>query len=675
MRILLLTLPKYIYCSICGPNLIAMSNTERQQAIEEERHLGSWPRRLLHVQSMRSCRWEPGNIYGGVREPRYNALSYTWGRWAIEPEEASSVTGLELEGVTWTIPRVNPQHFTVDSFADVIKQAAYIVSQDDTDSGTASDAVEFVWVDIACIDQSFSAESMLEIGRQAAIFRGATSVYVWLCRMSNDQLSEAAWQTQSFNNDAMYEATPISMTQDVYQAVLEQGDEVDFSLDEAWFNQVLAFLTQMLGEPWFTSLWTLQEAFLRKDAIFLSTSGDYIDLCDDEEDEESPTYPFSLRTILSMCETLRLCIERNTQMGRVSGDKAVRKEILLLLDSSGFNALNHDNPMELYRAATNRKPSNDLDAVYGIMQIFEFRLGHSSLDTNTEAVFTLADLEDQLGAALMELSPVLSQCFRRQVPVSRKGENWRVSRLSSAPSPGFASHMPWEPELYKSDCRLSPIRVDGLTWGSFRGKACSFAVLEQAWSYVLDAYKFANDSMGRNGLTVADLAPWANGGSAMFISLDFAPDLFEEWDSMQPYDVPRGIVQHSLARRLLDEFKDADLVVLHLGLWTDDQMLSDPMAWATVQFGLILLRPFHGKKSTSQGSKDPTWRRLGICSWEPSYFSRESQSPTILQRRKDGDWVRLPEEQSSREPLSTRVEADDSWATSEAWFTLEGIFG
>lgn len=145
--------------------------------------------------------------------------------------------------------------------------------------------------------------------------------------------------------------------------------------------------------------------------VFLSRDGDFISLCDDEEDEETPTYPFSLSTVLSVCETLSLFIERNTKMGRILGDDTIRQEIRLLFYTSGFNALNNNNPMELYRATTHRKPSNDLDAVNGIMQIFDFRLGQSSPGTEPEAVFTLAELEDELGPALMERSPVLSQCF------------------------------------------------------------------------------------------------------------------------------------------------------------------------------------------------------------------------------------------------------------------------
>src|SRR6516162_6076317 len=67
---------------------------------------GRWPRRLLHVKTMTSYCWKEGNVYGGVREPRYHAITYTWGRFAYrdsEKKEAgySEATYLSVGGITW----------------------------------------------------------------------------------------------------------------------------------------------------------------------------------------------------------------------------------------------------------------------------------------------------------------------------------------------------------------------------------------------------------------------------------------------------------------------------------------------------------------------------------------------------------------------------------------------
>ena len=42
-----------------------------------------WPRRLLHVPSMTSHKWRPGNTYNGIVNPKYSVISYSRGRWRI----------------------------------------------------------------------------------------------------------------------------------------------------------------------------------------------------------------------------------------------------------------------------------------------------------------------------------------------------------------------------------------------------------------------------------------------------------------------------------------------------------------------------------------------------------------------------------------------------------------
>lgn len=142
--------------------------------------IGSWPRRLLHVPTMTSMTWQPGNTYGDYPSPRYNALSYTWGRFRLDkegrqrPEDSGYVRGLRIDGVEWTVPPIQPEHFTDIEFRNVLDRVSQSVQ---------CDPVEFVWVDIACIDQRMgSEEGGLEVGRQAAIFHGAQQVFIWLTK-------------------------------------------------------------------------------------------------------------------------------------------------------------------------------------------------------------------------------------------------------------------------------------------------------------------------------------------------------------------------------------------------------------------------------------------------------------------------------------------------------------
>lgn len=67
--------------------------------------LTEWPRRLLYVPKMRSYERQTGNIYGGVQEPRYNTLLYTWDWWQISNRTGQAI---QIEGVRWAVPTTNP---------------------------------------------------------------------------------------------------------------------------------------------------------------------------------------------------------------------------------------------------------------------------------------------------------------------------------------------------------------------------------------------------------------------------------------------------------------------------------------------------------------------------------------------------------------------------------------
>lgn len=154
---------------------------------------------------MTSLEWQPGNLYGRHREPEYNAISYTWGRWRLDTSgdheqqqqqqrvgegssSSSEIYGIVIHNVKWDIPPISPDHFTVEEFRTALRRAAgRFYPRSDGGDG------EFLWLDVACIDQRRGSEDgALEVGRQAAIFRGADEVCVWLSRSSFESLSVIA---------------------------------------------------------------------------------------------------------------------------------------------------------------------------------------------------------------------------------------------------------------------------------------------------------------------------------------------------------------------------------------------------------------------------------------------------------------------------------------------------
>ena len=159
----------------------SLSNQERPRDYTLPQDIGGWPQRLLHVPTMTSYEWAPGNTYGEYVAPRYNAISYTWGRYDLQymvdvsKEVLRDTRSIAIGGIPWAddVPRVHPRHFSTSDFSRVINRTLIISSSLDT---------EFVWVDVACIDQRNGPQKDAEIGRQASIFKGAEAVFVWLTR-------------------------------------------------------------------------------------------------------------------------------------------------------------------------------------------------------------------------------------------------------------------------------------------------------------------------------------------------------------------------------------------------------------------------------------------------------------------------------------------------------------
>ena len=115
---------------------------------------------------------EGENTYDGVEAPRYNVMSYTWGRYAAQEPS------LVIHGIDWPIPGVARSHFTVEAFELAILRAA---------RGHKSPECEWIRLDVACIPQRHEDESNdskklrnEEIGRQVEIFHGACEVFAWL---------------------------------------------------------------------------------------------------------------------------------------------------------------------------------------------------------------------------------------------------------------------------------------------------------------------------------------------------------------------------------------------------------------------------------------------------------------------------------------------------------------
>lgn len=101
-----------------------------------------------------------------------------------------------------------------------------------------------------------------------------------------------------------------------------------------------------------------------------------------------------------------------------------------LIERFGFFSSVYENPSLLYVATRFRSSRDPLDRIYGIMQVFGFRLGEAAEPHRT---FTLSQIENLDGETLISLSTVRAQLFVHTRPIE-PGNCWRVDHYSQIPN-------------------------------------------------------------------------------------------------------------------------------------------------------------------------------------------------------------------------------------------------
>lgn len=595
--------------------------------------IGDWPQRLLHVPTMTSYEWQAGHVYGGHIKPRYSAISYTWGRYRLNSAlERPHVKPIELDGVDWEIPRIDDSHFTVGQFEELIRRSIEPTSYSGHNPAFTPSKIEFVWLDVACINQIPNHPQMaVEIGRQARIFRKAKRVIVWLNqatlqglereingivaaaataepRLTQTLLPEDQWTSipgskfkMTLLRNERWLASMIKETKakikENWFGIVANTRRMLLQGDEQWLASALENISLLTEERWFSSLWTLQEAFLSQWAYVISGEVEALRV-------GSP----QLRDIFTACETLSAVCKRSVAYKRALSLPTADTEVRLIdmIERSGLAALAMENPMALYTVASNRLTSRPVDRVYGIMQVFDFQLGISAPHADKGASPNLPELELQLGQELLTKYPIMSQLHVHTQP-ARQGQAWRVSSNSRVPE--LASKVGYFVTSsflgdHKCLCQFSSTKVDGNSCASFVGKICSFEILQKAWSS-MDRHILPRRRTGKK--------------STQQIIVDSSALLpFSLFTDDPTQDIPRDERQHRLAAELvtLCSRQGLSIYVLLLGRFSDDQHTEGWWKLAggsnsefngdRFNIGLILI----------QKTNAEVWSRLGICIWD-----------------------------------------------------------
>jgi Heterokaryon incompatibility protein (HET) len=509
------------------------------------------------------CRTD-GDQYDTVHDPEYNVLSYTWGRFT------AGGPSIDISGVSWVIPSIETRHFSVDNFGNVLHAIA-------PSSG-------YTWVDVACIDQHETKVKMDEIGKQGDIFRRATKVFVWLSHHDTATLSSMLAQIDDFAR------------------VLESYDvrETDFEYDH---QQVVGFIhsklgsiypvaEQLLRDPWFSSLWTLQEAYLRDDAVLLSQSGEVIS-------RPNGRPPRTLRNLISDFQTIKLILSP------YETTSSSLKAFLTAVESSGL--INIDvsmtTPMLLYSAAHFRTCTEELDRVYGIMQVYGLRLGASK---QPERSFSLDELEDQLAAELNKISPVAAQLFiHMKPPPIRKA--WRVAKDCTMPEIYYLAgdigsrctlsfHESMQPQYVGRICSLTALRDFWLNANAYRETRFSLKTQypQFVWSHYqanidLDANQRSNPEYNKS-FRMTKQPQKSCPCSSCRLRDPRGQDGLDKYAS----SLPLPLWQYS---------------VLLLGMTTLYHFMGGSHGYSVAAWaGLLAIR--------DDAASPEIWRRVGICSWE-----------------------------------------------------------
>ncbi|KAH6685335.1 heterokaryon incompatibility protein-domain-containing protein [Plectosphaerella plurivora] len=498
----------------------------------------AWPRRLLHIPTLTSVPWAAGNFYGSDCEPRYIALSYTWGRWRLETGDRVDVPALPVKNVTWDTPRVQPEHFTAAELRNVLESAPRVFSE----SQDVPDAlIEYAWLDVACINQTAGAVEMaLEVGRQAKIFKGATMTFVWLTTLSeNEYLAQ-----REKNEQVAKQKKALATTR------LEQ--------QRAGWDSIRAEVEDLTSDPWFSSLWTLQEAYLAPHAFIMTRKGEWLD-------------SMILDRFIEYCQLMQGIVLHDQLY---APDPSVRNDECLLklkkaLDHSGVSGLTWQLPLTLLGAARYRKTTRAEDRVYGIMQVFGFRLGKSRPGVDPSRKFDMTELEDELGRELLEREPIMSQ-MHIHAELPPVGQGWRITSTSEQTRKlRLISYGPNRPPIKDLgvQVQLSTVNLGGTLWGSFNGRLCAFSKLAHAW-----------ESFG------------AFGSGNGIVDLDCSQHTI--------VNNPKQILQEALDL----SYSHPDAAVLLLG--KNDNL--------NVALGLLLApRPVEAERL----ERADIWQRLGLCEW------------------------------------------------------------
>lgn len=537
-----------------------------------------WPRRLLDTCTTTSHVVQSGNVYGGIRAPGYSILSYTWGRF--EDRDAGPDTErLGVAGVTWQIPAIDKDYFTVASFQKTIDRIREI-------SGN-----QFLWIDIACIDQENETEKMKEIGRQTGIFANADQEFIWLWTIPAIELESGM---EAFRHLDLH-LRPIGMGTSI-SPLWKRHDEAFVALSE--FGKAV---DTIFDDFWFSSLWTLQEEGLRQEAVLLSREAEPVDeplkieelkseFKDAGREYREKVVPASWNRVTILDFKLDLSqlflFLQDSDVLDVFEEQQLEdpsKRISDRIYDARVYAGPATNPNIFFGRASSRNVTRDVDRIYGITGLYNIRVGAAvggAQGLTTE--YTLNQLQEEFSLTLNAQSPLLGQLFIH-TSKPKNGESWRITQDVRVPL-AFAE---WNHAYFTfDDCRII-VSPGAEAW--IEGRLSSFENVKALWEA-----RSRRDEEYALILKIDD-----------YVCHDY-PSILREDQQSDLYHVPTGETDE-IVRGLTEAFEISRLSVIHLGgTSTKSNYWTESPSTILYVIGLLVL---HNEDNRGQ------CQRLGLCQW------------------------------------------------------------
>ena len=336
---------------------------------------------MTSVERIDSDIYPAGGLDTLVKEPPYSVLSYTWGRYEKRPRRPE-YERLQISGIDWEIPPIAEAHFSVQDFETVIEELRR--------------HHDFAWIDIACIHQEDEILKAAEIGQQARIFANARSAFIWLCRTPGDIHERILRQTWS-----------------LWEMYWEDAQE-DFVFDAGVENRFIEVLdaamvtiTEISQDPYFSSLWTLQEYLYRPGASIIYA-------------EPGVHSSFSLS------------LGHLNQMMAFQSSEAIQNRVKSIINITGrmgyapASVPLYSNPHQSRAAAGYRTASIEQDRIFATMSAYRVVTQASKgMSRRNPYSYSMAELRHAFATTLNEISPSLGQSFihpTRPAP----GESWKL---------------------------------------------------------------------------------------------------------------------------------------------------------------------------------------------------------------------------------------------------------